>query len=197
MGRSGMIIQLEGERFTRLLVLRPASPEDRRQPGRHWECLCDCGKITVVTTGKLRSGHTKSCGCLQRDKVRTRNTTHGNSRHYLYRTWMNMVKRCTDPNDPSWPSYGGRGVTIYRKWESCFESFRDDIASHLGDRPENHTLDRVDNNQGYRIDNLRWANWTDQNRNRRTVAELQSIIERLEEENRELRAELLLIKTVV
>jgi 5-methylcytosine-specific restriction endonuclease McrA len=38
-----------------------------------WECLCECGNNTIVKTGHLMSGATKSCGCLNTDVLRKRN----------------------------------------------------------------------------------------------------------------------------
>jgi hypothetical protein len=64
-----------GERFERLVVLADV---DRTSDGRRvMECRCDCGNIVLVKASKLRFGHTRSCGCLQRDTVRHGNTKHG------------------------------------------------------------------------------------------------------------------------
>lgn len=56
------LLDLTGERFGRLtahdLVTTTSSGH------RMWRCLCDCGKEAVVRTGSLRSGTTRSCGCL-------------------------------------------------------------------------------------------------------------------------------------
>ena len=53
-----------GKTFRRLTVLGIASPNPNRD--KSWECLCECGNITFVTTANLKSG-TKSCGCWQKD----------------------------------------------------------------------------------------------------------------------------------
>lgn len=58
-------IDLTGQRFGKLTVLEPAENIGGRTT---WRCRCDCGKETVVPTGRLRSGETKSCGC-QRDRI--------------------------------------------------------------------------------------------------------------------------------
>jgi hypothetical protein len=60
-------IEEEGNRYGRLRVQCVA----QHATGDHlkWLCVCDCGNTAVVSGGKLRRGHTKSCGCLQRDKA--------------------------------------------------------------------------------------------------------------------------------
>lgn len=54
-------LDLTGQKFGKLTVLGPAENIGSRTA---WRCQCDCGRETVVKTGHLRSGHTKSCGCL-------------------------------------------------------------------------------------------------------------------------------------
>lgn len=55
---------LSGKRFGRLVVLRPAK---ERRNGVIWECQCDCGNIALVSKGNLKSGSTRSCGCLRKE----------------------------------------------------------------------------------------------------------------------------------
>ena len=57
-----------GNKYDRLLVIKRA-PNNKRGDAQ-WECQCDCGNIIIAKGVSLRSGHTKSCGCLQRNKVR-------------------------------------------------------------------------------------------------------------------------------
>ena len=58
-------VDITGERFGRLVAISPV-----REGGRvKWLCKCDCGGETITTSSKLRAGHTKSCGCLQRERT--------------------------------------------------------------------------------------------------------------------------------
>lgn len=57
----------KGNTYGRLLVLERV--ENNKRGDAQWKCKCECGTELVVTGVALRSGHTKSCGCLQRDKV--------------------------------------------------------------------------------------------------------------------------------
>ena len=53
-------LNLTGQRFGKLTVLRPAKNIGDRTA---WICRCDCGQEQVVRLDDLRSGHTKTCGC--------------------------------------------------------------------------------------------------------------------------------------
>jgi hypothetical protein len=59
-------LDLTGERFGRLVALHPAV-QPRRGKARRWLCQCDCGELAAVETSALTKGHTRSCGCLQRE----------------------------------------------------------------------------------------------------------------------------------
>jgi len=54
-------LDLTGQRFGKLTVVSPAENANGRTA---WLCRCDCGREVAVKTYHLRSGHTKSCGCL-------------------------------------------------------------------------------------------------------------------------------------
>lgn len=61
----GRLIDLTGQKFGRLTVLeRDYSKKDKRA---YWVCRCDCGAIKTICGEKLRSGNTKSCGCLKKE----------------------------------------------------------------------------------------------------------------------------------
>jgi 5-methylcytosine-specific restriction endonuclease McrA len=66
---SPRVKDIKGKRFGRLLVLRYLY---LKRGKAYWLCLCDCGNKVIVDGGHLKSGHTKSCGCLNIDKIRER-----------------------------------------------------------------------------------------------------------------------------
>lgn len=82
-----------------------------------------------------------------------------------YRAWAKMKSRCDNPKDSRYSDYGGRGITYESRWVSFNNFFVD-----MGDCPEGKSLDRIDNEGNYTLENCRWATREQQQRNtRRTV----------------------------
>lgn len=64
-----------------------------------------------------------------------------------------MKQRCHNPNAANYHLYGARGIYVCERWRNSFKNFFAD----MGDRPEGHSLDRVDNYKGYNKGNCRWV----------------------------------------
>jgi hypothetical protein len=83
--------------------------------------------------------------------------------HPQYSAWLNMRRRCSNPDHPHYKYYGGRGIRVCKEWE-CFATYLNDV----GERPKGMSLDRIDNNGNYEPGNVRWATKSTQSQNRRT-----------------------------
>lgn len=154
-----------GRSFHRLTVVEEAGRA--RNGERLWNCKCACGSSVVVRGGDIRSGHTQSCGCLQRERTVEACTTHGGKGTRLYLIWKGMRRRCNSPTDHLYALYGGRGIAVCVEWNESFEVFRD-WAFANGYR-DDLTIDRKDNDGAYEPSNCRWVTMTVQSRNRRNV----------------------------
>lgn len=92
------------------------------------------------------------------------NFKHGRSKDPLYRVWRAMINRCHNPNQVSWPNYGGRGIVVCERWRSSFANF----ISDMGERPLGASLERLDNDRGYEPANVVWASKSEQDANKRS-----------------------------
>ena len=123
--------------------------QNSKHRARYGLYKCHCGTEFKCVEQSVKSGKTTSCGCYQKQMV----TTHGLTKHRLCKTWDGMMQRCHNPNNTKYKDYGGRGIDVCERWKDI-KNFIEDMFPAF---QEGLSLDRIDNNKGYSLDNCRWT----------------------------------------
>lgn len=169
------IKNISGQRFGRLTALRMVGLS--KWGTAIWECKCDCGKTHTATGLALRSGHSKSCGCLKLNSPivtatnRRRLMTHGMTKTLTGQSWMGMLTRCYNSNAKAFKDYGGRGIEVCE----FLRATPLNLVLLIAERPSSKiSLDRIDVNGHYSCGhcaeclskgwnlNVRWADRIEQ-----------------------------------
>jgi hypothetical protein len=156
----GKFIDLTGLKFGRWTILKQINTNKKKS---RWKCECSCGIIKNIDGYSLRTGDSKSCGCLHKDIM----TKHGLSNSHIDKIWKSMIQRCTNPKNPRYKDYGNRGITVCKRWlpkNNGFINFLNDMGLPPSKK---HQIDRIDNNKGYHKKNCRWSTNKENNYNRR------------------------------
>lgn len=124
---------------------------------------CSCGKKKEICENSVKYGATKSCGCLHKEIVKKKQTTHGLSKTKQYRVWYAMMERCYYKKNMYYHNYGGRGIRVCKKWHK-FTGFWEDMGGSFVAGLE---IDRINNNGNYCKKNCRWVERSVNQNNRR------------------------------
>lgn len=136
---------LTGLRFGKLVAIQTVS---KAKSGNWiWECQCDCDKKVNVNGSKLKSGHTKSCGCLKTSQ-------NGLSQTRIYRIWRGMIARCENYLNDNYYWYGFKGISVCDEWHD-FQLFYKWVLSSGYER--GLTIDRINSDDNYYPENCRWV----------------------------------------
>lgn len=123
-----------------------------------WRFRCDCGNEIERASGNVKAGHISSCGCMKKGTP----AQHGMAGSSLYSRWINMRRRCENPDNENFENYGGRGIKVCARWQK-FENFYVD----MGDLPfEDAQIDRENNDGDYEPTNCRWSTPSENSNNR-------------------------------
>jgi len=144
-------LKLVGQRFGRLTVIEFSHADKYRDAC--WKCKCDCGEETITTSGNLKGGHTKSCGCLQKEFYKKQKFPNGESaRNRVLQLHKDNAKRrnieqvLTDEQI----------IAIHK--ENCY--YCGSPPSNISSPPRcngpyiYNGIDRIDNTKGYTINNV-------------------------------------------
>lgn len=159
-----------GERNNRLTIIEDLGIQytsDTKKYKAHYVIVrCDYGTEKRISHTEFKSGGTKSCGCLNLEKIKLNARTHGGSVEMprLYGIWKGMNKRCNYPKDISYRNYGGKGIKVCEEWANNFESFKEwslkngyiELKPSIKDRGCMPSIDRIDTSKGYSPDNCQW-----------------------------------------
>lgn len=151
-------IDLTGQKYGYLLAIKRVGTSKDGRP--LWLFNCKCGNKPIINSKDVRSGHSKSCGCLAKELLTKRNLKHGQAfRHKAspeYRSWLGMRTRILDPTYHYYEHYKKRGIKICERWLNTEDGFSN-FLKDMGKRPIGTSLDRENNEGNYEPGNCRWA----------------------------------------
>lgn len=146
---------LEGHKFNMLTVISLSKVTERGL--KLYLCECECGNIKELYGTAVKSGRSKSCGCL---------TRHGMTGTKEYTAWLGMYARCYNERNDSFEGYGGRGIQVCDSWREKYKGFPNFYVD-MGECPEGMSLDQIDVDGDYCPENCRWSDLSTQNFNQR------------------------------
>lgn len=160
-----MVYNVSINQHVNIMALQFQSIADSKTSDGHikWICKCGCGNVSEYSATRVRFGYVVQCKKCAHMAAGSKNKTHGMRNSKEYRAWSAMKARAKGTGKYK-RSYGDKGVTVCHEWSKSFELF----FSYLGRAPSpDHSIDRIDNDKGYEPGNVRWATWTEQQRNKR------------------------------
>ena len=138
---------------------------------RVFKCKCSCWKIKNIRLWNLTSWNSKSCWCIDRERIGKNSITHGMSNTRFYGCYKGILERCNNLNNKRYKNYWGRGIKCI--WKS-FEGFKYDMyeeyLNHIGIHwKRNTTIERENNDWNYCKLNCKWATYKEQATNKRNT----------------------------
>jgi len=145
--------------YWRLTIISEVEPIKNR---RRFLCECKCWNQKEINLRDMRHSWTVSCGCYWQERRTDSATKHWLRNSRSRNSWRAMKSRCNNKDSWNYKYYWWRWIS----YDPNRESF-DWFYSDMWDRPENKTLDRIDNDLDYCKDNCRRADKYEQANNKR------------------------------
>lgn len=159
----GKFINITKQKFGKLTAIKFDHVSLSKK--QYWLFECDCGNRKVIARGGVTEGRIKSCGCSQYLVI------HGMTKTRFWGIWQGFKQRCLNRKNKCYYRYGGRDIKVSDRWLK-FENFYNDMyglylehVKKFGER--NTSLDRIDNNGNYELQNCKWATMKEQQNNKR------------------------------
>ncbi len=154
-----------GQKFGRLTVIEFSH---KSKTSYFYLCHCDCGNDKTIVRCNLKSGSSKSCGCLNKEIITQRATTHGMHYHKIYKVYIRMIGRCYYSNHIQFKDWGGRGITVCDEWKNDRTKFF--AWAFANGWKKGLQLDRINNDGNYEPGNCRFITPQENSLNRRNTA---------------------------
>jgi len=168
----GKLTDYTGDKYGRLTAVKevgPYIPPSNSYRSRQYLFKCDCGNEIVAQITAVRIGNTRSCGCINKERIIKQNKKNaiykGYSGHKHFKRWKGMIERCYYQKHKDYHNYGGRGIKVCDEWRSHPKLFIEWVENESNYR-KGLTLDRLDVNGNYEPNNCTFSNHTTQVLNR-------------------------------
>lgn len=123
-------IDLTGQRFGKLTVLKYDESTMKSGVRTRWICKCDCGNVVSRYAANLKNSNRHTCGKCESCKPIQHGAARKGHRSKLYSKWSTMKSNCTNPNRPRYHVYGGKGISICDEWLNDFGTFQKWALDH-------------------------------------------------------------------
>lgn len=144
-----------------------------------WLFRCDCGELYIARKSHIVAGKMTCCTSCQKQDAKIKATKHGltytpdGKKCKTFQAWINIRKRCHNPENPAYCDYGAKGIIMQQSWLDDPRIF----VEYMGQAPSAiHSVERLDRFKGYEEGNVVWALPITQGRNKGSSRDLPSCV---------------------